>query len=102
MNYIKELNAFYDWLEWNELSPSAIALWHALVHIHNKTRWADSFTVAGSVLSVKSGLSERTVRNARRELKELGRLDFVSTQGKAPRYTMISFTISANNSALHA
>lgn len=90
MNYIKEMNAFYDWLEFNEVTPSAVNLWHALMHINNKARWAESFTVAESVLSTKTGLPGRTVRSARAELKKLGRLDFVSVNGKAPVYTIVS------------
>lgn len=81
MNYIKELNAFYDWLETNSLSTSAIVLWHALMHINNKAGWAEEFGVATSVLCVKTGLSDRTIRNARNELKQKGRIDWKSRKG---------------------
>ncbi|MFC0186716.1 DnaD domain protein [Fictibacillus aquaticus] len=92
MNYIKELNAFYDWLETNELSPSAINLWYALLHINNKAGWCHSFCVAESVLHVKTGLSDRTIRKARAELKEKNRIDFCSRKGgRAPVYTITSF-----------
>ncbi|MED4936277.1 DnaD domain protein [Heyndrickxia coagulans] len=99
MNYIKELNAFYDWLEINELSPSAINLWYALMHINNKAGWAETFTVAESVLCVKTGLTDRTLRKVRNELKQKGRIDFLSRKGgKAPIYKVISFFASENNS----
>ncbi|MEH7236779.1 DnaD domain-containing protein [Bacillus sp. JJ1562] len=92
MNYIKELNAFYDWLEINELSPSAINLWYALMHINNKAAWAETFTVAESVLCVKTGLTDRTLRKVRNELKQKNRIDFVSRKGgRAPIYKVISF-----------
>ena len=81
MNYIKLINAFYDRLETNSLSTSAIALWHALVHISNKTGWKREFSVAASVLSVKTGLSERTIANARNELKLKGYIEFRSRGG---------------------
>lgn len=81
MNYIKLINAFYDRLETNSLSTSAIALWHALVHISNKTGWKREFSVAASVLSVKTGLSERTIANARNELKVKGYIEFRSRGG---------------------
>lgn len=81
MNYIKEINAFYDRLELNSLSSSAIALWFALMHINNKAAWTAEFTVAVSVLSVKTGLSERTISNARNELKQKGYIDFRSRKG---------------------
>lgn len=92
LNYIKELNAFYDWLELNELSSSAINLWYALMHINNKAGWAETFTVAESVLSVKTGLTDRTIRKCRNELKQKGLIDFVSRKGgKPPIYKIISF-----------
>lgn len=97
MKYISEINAFYDWLELNELSTSAVALWYALMHINNKAAWVEIFTVAESVLSVKTGLSGRGVRNARNELKQKGRIDFRSRSGgKAPTYTIISFETGIN------
>ncbi len=53
MNYIIQLNAFYDRLEINPLNSSEIALWNALMSINNKTAWSDKFTVAASVLCNK-------------------------------------------------
>ena len=99
MNYIKEINAFYDRLELNSLSSSAIALWHALMHINNKAAWTTEFTVALSVLSVKSGLSERTISNARNELKQKGYIDFKSRKGnKSALYKLNSLlAIDADN-----
>ncbi|QVY60960.1 DnaD domain-containing protein [Cytobacillus gottheilii] len=100
MNYIKELNAFYDWLELNELSPSAINLWYALMHINNKAAWAETFTVAESVLCVKTGLTDRTLRKVRNELKQKNRIDFISRKGgRAPIYKLISFFSTENYSA---
>ena len=91
MNYIREINAFYDWLETNELSTSAISLWYALMHINNKTGWKNEFTVALSVLSIKSGLSPRAVTNARKELAEKGRIKWESRNGnQAAQYTVNS------------
>ncbi len=91
MNYIKELNAFYDWLETNSLSTSEIVLWHALMHINNKSGWAEEFAVATSVLCVKTGLADRTIRDARNKLKQKGRIDFKSRKGnQSAIYKMIS------------
>lgn len=81
MNYLLEIRAFYDRLEVKPLSASAIALWHALMHTCNKTGWAEEFSVAVTVLSHKSGLSERSVANARNELKTKGYIDFKSRSG---------------------
>lgn len=92
MRYITQINAFYDWLETNKLSTSAIALWHALMHINNKTGWAKEFGVATSVLSVKTGLSKRTIVNARNELKQKGRIEWRSRRGnQSAVYSIIPF-----------
>ena len=94
MNYIKELNAFYDWLETNGLSLSGIALWHALMHINNKTAWMDEFAVAVSVLCVKSGLAPRTVSSARNELAQKGRIKWRQRKGsQAALYSIIPFYV---------
>ncbi len=91
MNYIKEMNAFYDSIEYNPLSSSAIALWYALMHINNKTRWRCEFRVAGTVLRVKSGLTESSFKRARTELKEKGYIVYEPQGGnQAPVYRMIS------------
>lgn len=93
MNYIKLINAFYDRLETNSLSTSAIALWHALVHVNNKAGWQREFSVAVSVLCVKTGLSERTVSNARNDLKIKGYLDFKSRKGsKSAIYSLVDLS----------
>ena len=93
MNYIKLINAFYDRLETNSLSTSAIALWHALVHVNNKAGWQREFSVAVSVLCVKTGLSERTISNARNDLKMKGYLDFKSRKGsKSAMYSLVDLS----------
>lgn len=91
MNYIREINAFYDWLETNRLSTGAMSLWYALMHINNKTGWKNEFTVPISVLSFKTGLSPRAVTNARKELTEAGRIAWTSKDGnQAAQYSINS------------
>ena len=87
----KEMSSFYGWLELHTLTPSSINLWYALMHINHKSGWAETFSVAESVLSIKTSLTDRTLRKARKELKEKGRIDFISRKGKAPIYRMIPF-----------
>lgn len=92
INYIKEINAFYDWLETNSVSTSSIVLWHALMAINNKARWTVEFAVAVSVLCVKTGLSPRAISNARNELKQKGRIDWKQRKGnQSAVYTIIPF-----------
>ena len=81
MNYIIEILAFYDWLEWNPLPSSAICLWHSLMHMANKTGWQKEFTVPMGVLESKTGLKRTTVCEARNLVKQLGRIDWRSRNG---------------------
>ena len=101
MNYIREINAFYDWLETNGLSLSAIALWHALMHVNNKAAWTDEFAVAISVLCVKTGLSPRGVSSARNELAQKGRIKWKQRRGnQSAVYSVIP--LSARMQAINA
>lgn len=43
MNYIKELNAFREWLLVHEFPGSAVSLWHTLMSINNAARWKSRF-----------------------------------------------------------
>lgn len=83
MNYIREINAFYDWLEINELTKPAVLLWHALMHLNNKAGWRESFTVARSVIEAKTGLKKDAYYKARNLLKQNGLLDFKERGTKA-------------------
>lgn len=94
MNYIAEMNAFYDFIAINGLSTGQIALWHALMGVNNKCAWKEWFTVSNSVLQLQSGLSRDGVYKIRRILKELGLIDFKeSKNSKASKYRMNSLLI---------
>ncbi|MEN6325814.1 MAG: hypothetical protein ABFD18_06370 [Syntrophomonas sp.] len=82
MNYIREINAFYDWLETNTLADSAINLWHALMHVANKAGWPEEFAVALSTLQSKTGLKKDAVITARNRLQNAGRITFKSRSGQ--------------------
>ncbi|GEN74107.1 hypothetical protein [Chryseobacterium lathyri] len=92
MNYIKEINSFYDWLETNSVSDSVITLWHGLMHINNKTGWKLEFTVAISTLQVKTGLSSASIKRARNVLSQLGRIKWKQRNGNLSSvYEIIPF-----------
>jgi len=82
LNYIREINAFYDWLETNTLADSAINLWHALMHVANKAGWPEEFAVALSTLQSKTGLKKDAVITARNRLQTVGRITFRSRSGQ--------------------
>ena len=91
MNYIQQLTSFYDWLELHPLSPSAINLWYGLLHMNHKAGWREKFSVPESVLCIKTGLTDRTLRKVRKELQDKGRIVVISQKGKAPIYRVIPF-----------
>lgn len=92
MKYISEINFFYDWLETNPLATSCISLWYALMHIGNKAGWPDRFTVAISVLEIKTGLKRDTIYEARNKLAQSGRIKWESRRGnQSAIYELISF-----------
>ncbi len=76
MNYLAELKAFYDRLELNPQPNTVIALWHALMSIANKAGWPDTFTVASSVLGLRSGLNASALKRARNKLATDGFIDW--------------------------
>jgi len=88
MDYISEIKAFYSFLETHQLSASAIALWHALIHIAvNAGR--NKFAVKVSLLEVKAGLKRQAIYDARKCLKENGLIDFEVRKGnQAAIYTV--------------
>ncbi|ASF40708.1 DnaD domain protein [Halobacillus halophilus] len=91
MNYIKEINAFYDRMELDGLTTSEIVLWHTLMHFHNKAGWREEITLAATSILVKSGLTESAFKRARKQLKEKGYLTFRSVgKNQAPIYQLIT------------
>ena len=100
MNYIREINAFYDWLETNTISDSAISLWHALMHINNKTGWKNEFSVAMSVLESKTGLKKDAIIRARKTLQKSNRISFKSRSGmQSAVYKMTPFDAYGNGAS---
>ena len=89
-SYISELNAFDAWLTYHELPPSSIALWFALMRISNSLGRRTEFNASLSLLSTKCGqMDERTIRNARKRLKNEGLISFQSRKGlRSAVYTL--------------
>ena len=81
MNYLAEIKAFYDRLELNPQPNTAIALWHALMSIANKAGWPDTFTVASSVLGLRSGLNASALKRARNKLATDGFIEWKARGG---------------------
>lgn len=98
MNYIKEINAFYQRQETNPLSSHAANLWHTLMHVNNRAGWKRTFTVAVSVLCSKGNLSNSTFKRARTELHDKGYIHYKSRRGnQAAIYEITSLVEPAIN-----
>ena len=94
MNYLAELKAFYDRLELNPQPNTVIALWHALMSIANKAGWPDTFTVASSVLGLRSGLNASALKRARNKLATDGFIEWKSRgRNLAAQYKMKSLVV---------
>lgn len=91
MNYITEINAFYQRQETNPLSSNAANLWHTFMHINNRTGWKRKFTVAVSVLCCKANLTNSTFKRGRKELRDKGYIRYESQSGnRAAIYQIVS------------
>lgn len=93
MRYIDEINSFHDWLRSNPDFPTAARiLWFILMDINNSTGWQTKFNASLSALSNGTGLSIKSVQNARNLLKQYGRISFYSRGGRQSAvYTIIPF-----------
>ena len=92
MNYVTQLNGFFDSLQHNPLNSNAIALYVTLFHINNKCAWIKWFTAANITVQALSGLSRNQLHNARNELKQKGYIDYKKGSGnQAGKYLLVSF-----------
>ena len=97
MNYIQEINSFYTWLESHPIPKSAIALWHALMAVNNKTGWISDFTVSLSALELKTGMNKTEICKARAKLESEHRIKWVKRGGNSCAvYTLLSFEDKSN------
>lgn len=98
MNYIKELNAFRDWLLINDdITTSEVALWHSLMTVNNMTGWKTTFSVPNSTLQSLTGLSKQGLDNARNKLKTKGFIEYQKGQRKkSGKYKIISLVNSVD------
>ncbi len=100
MNYIAEINAFWDLAGVNPLSTGQVALWFGLMNINNRCNWTEWFSAPNQVLSIHTGLSRNGILKARNVLKQLGLIDFRERGTKATLYKMIS--IAANSAMVNS
>lgn len=72
MNYMTEIDTFYQCQETNPLSSKATNLWPTLMHVNNRARWKINFTISVSVLCCKANLTNSLFNSVRIELLDKG------------------------------
>ena len=90
MNYLKEVLAFQAWVQFNQVGPAQIALWHCLMSINNKCGWQEWFTAPNKMLELGACMDKKAIIRARNQLKQLGLIDFRTNGNRATSYKMIS------------
>lgn len=76
MDYIGQLNAFDNWLEYNELGAGPQLLWYKLMAIANKSGWQNELSIANTRLQAMTKTSEKTLINNRNQLIQNGLLQY--------------------------
>jgi DNA replication protein DnaD len=100
LNYIAEINAFYNWLPFNLLPADAQALWHALMNLNNKCAvkadgewtWRVEFTVSNTTLLSILKFSRQQLDRMRNVLIQTGRIEYRKGKGnQCGTYKVIPF-----------
>lgn len=92
MNYIKQLNAFYELLPNNPLSSNAQCLYSFLLNKNSSLGWIKEFTIANMIVCGFTGLSRQALDRARNELKQKGYIKYSKgSSNQAGRYLIVSF-----------
>lgn len=94
MNYIKQINAFEQWLETNHLTSSAQLLWYKFMNLFNKSGWSEWISVDNQRLMAAIKVSrEATLIKVRDELIKAGLIELQKGKKGFPnRYKIKSFT----------
>ena len=99
MNYIEQLNYFYDLLQGNRLSNNAQLLYHTLLMINNKCSWIEWFQRTNISLCSLTGMGEKALINARNELKQINLIDFITSKkrGECTKYKICTVQKQVQN-----
>lgn len=97
MNYMANLNRFYDSLLGNELAMGQIVLWQALMQIANRKMWPEWFSAPTNQLRVYTRLSESGIRDAATELARMGLIEIRGSR-KSKEYHLVDLAPGVQNS----
>lgn len=92
MNYIAQLNGFFDLKQLNPLSSNAQTLYINLFYIDNRCGWKPRFTVSNVTLQSMTGLSRQQLDRARNELVQKGYVEYKKGSGnQCGTYLLVCF-----------
>ena len=103
MNYIAEVNSFYNWVLFNSIPADSHALWHLLmqmnnrcaVKINNEWYWKVEFTVPNKTIISMLTFSRQQLDRMRNILIQTGRIEYKKGKGsQAGTYKIIPFDTS--------
>lgn len=90
MNYIEQLNSFYELIEQHPISIKAFRLYHQLLHINNTLFWRERFVLPNSRLVNSTGIDDRTFDRVRNELIQKGLIEYKRGKGnQAGEYKVV-------------
>lgn len=100
MNYLKQVNTFFELLLSNPLSANAQCLYFNLLNINNKCNWLEEFTTANSTLMGFTNLNKQALYRARNELIQRNLIEFKKgiNQNQSGKYKIVEF-VTADNTA---
>lgn len=100
MNYLIQVNTFFELLLSNPLSANAQCLYFNLLNINNRCNWQKEFTVANSTLMGFTNLNKQALYRARNELIQRKLIDFKKgiNQNQSGKYQIIEF-VTADDTA---
>lgn len=100
MNYIAEVNGFYNWINFNSIPSDAQALWHLLMQMNNRCAvkirdewyWRVEFSVSNSKLISILEFSRQQLDRMRNVLIQAGRIVYKKGKGsQSGTYKIIPF-----------
>lgn len=90
MNYIRTLNAFYDVISAEHISANGQLLYYTLLIVGNKSGWPEWIGRTNVHLCGISGLSEKQLIKAKKELKARGLIDYTTgRRGRCSEYRIL-------------
>ncbi len=100
MDYISEIRAFFDWIQFNSIPADAQALWHLLMYLNNKCAvkindtwyWRVEFAVSNTTLLSFLRFSRQQLDRMRNLLVQVGRIEYRKGKGnQSGTYKLIPF-----------